>query len=385
MQKKNDGSSMHIGTTSSFGTNGDIYLLNLKSSGDTVWTRCYGGAGQDNAYNIIATADGGFLINGTSNSFNTINQLDAYIIKTDSIGNVVWSKTYGGNKGLGGPASLFKTSMGNYILSGSTYSFGAGIDSLNAYAICINPLGDTLWTKVYGYYNTSSFTSGLETNDSNLLFVGITETNTAQNFIGFSLKINPANGSILWAKTNEINGGQYISLAADGGAILGGNIFNGTNNSACIIKTNTSYNIGCNETTVTARVRNTQITVNNVITQQHNTATQVNNTNTITSRAPVTYTTACYNTGIKEYSVSNAQLTVYPNPNTGNFTISYNIEQNATLYIFDAQGKQVYSLPLSAEQKSIEVNNLNLANGIYMYKVLNSGNMLHNGKLIILK
>jgi hypothetical protein len=86
-----------------------------------------------------------------------------------------------------------------------------------------------------------------------------------------------------------------------------------------------------------------------------------------------------------EAATEETNISLYPNPNTGDFTISYNIEQNATLYIFDAQGKQVYSLLLSAEQKSIEVNNLNLANGIYMYKVLNGGNVLHNGKLIILK
>ena len=78
-------------------------------------------------------------------------------------------------------------------------------------------------------------------------------------------------------------------------------------------------------------------------------------------------------------------LLIYPNPSSGSFTINYTIDADATLYIYDAQGKQVYSVVLTAQQKSIAVNNLNLANGVYMYKVLNSGNMLHNGKLIILK
>jgi hypothetical protein len=81
----------------------------------------------------------------------------------------------------------------------------------------------------------------------------------------------------------------------------------------------------------------------------------------------------------------NSNFKIYPNPNSGSFTLNYDIKQDATLYIFDVQGKQVYSVNIPAEQKSVQINNLDLQNGMYMYKVLNNGTMLNNGKLIILK
>ena len=98
------------------------------------------------------------------------------------------------------------------------------------------------------------------------------------------------------------------------------------------------------------------------------------------------YRLAQTNTGINATSAQNlANVNLYPNPNSGSFTLTYNIKEDAALTIYDMQGKQVFNLPLAAEQTNVIINNLDLQNGAYMYKVLNNGTMLSSGKLIILK
>jgi len=73
--------------------NRDVYLVKTNSIGDTLWTKVFGGNGNDEARSVQQTADGGFIIGGVSNSFGAGDD-DAYLIKTDSVGTVLWSETY---------------------------------------------------------------------------------------------------------------------------------------------------------------------------------------------------------------------------------------------------------------------------------------------------
>jgi len=387
--KSNDGNYVFTGYSSSYGTNGsaDVYLVKIDGNGNVLWSKTFGGNDVDGGYGCVKqTPDRGYLIAGITSSFGDVYG-DMYVIKTDSMGNLQWSKTYGGiNSEV---ASVYIVAINNtYILGNYSQSFGAGIDTSNAYAICINNLGDTLWTKVYGYDNETQFEGGLVTSDGNILLTGANQTYTGHNIGGFSVKINPANGAIISANKNSMYSCQLINTTTDGGGIIAGSVVDTSNSiftySACINKINSSYSIGCNETPITMRVRNTQTVIGNPATQQHNVTTQVRSTHTQVGHGGVV-NKLCYTMGIEQYKANSLPINVYPNPNSGSFTINYTIDADATLYIYDAQGKQVYSVVLTAQQKSIAVNNLNLANGVYMYKVLNSGNMLHNGKLIILK
>jgi hypothetical protein len=75
------------GVTSSYGAGGnDVYLLNIKSDGDTLWTRTFGGAGGDEGRSVKTTSDGGYVILGTTNSHGSTPSF--YLIKTDGDGLV---------------------------------------------------------------------------------------------------------------------------------------------------------------------------------------------------------------------------------------------------------------------------------------------------------
>src|SRR5882724_2767654 len=130
-----DGGIVMAATTSSadgdvHGSHGkeDAWIVKLNSTGDTVWTRTLGGKGDDEASAISATPDGGYIVTGSTDSedgditdkrpfFNK----DVWVIKLDGNGRTVWSKTFGGF-GADAGYSVITTSDGGYLVAGATNS-----------------------------------------------------------------------------------------------------------------------------------------------------------------------------------------------------------------------------------------------------------------------
>src|SRR5688500_16030938 len=76
------------------------------------------------ARDIVRTSDGGYLIAGMTNNTD-ITDCDAYVIKTDASGNSQWTKTYGGAR-PDYPYSMVETTDGNYFIVGYSASYGGG-------------------------------------------------------------------------------------------------------------------------------------------------------------------------------------------------------------------------------------------------------------------
>ncbi len=147
-----------------------VWLLRTKSNGDTLWTKTYGGDQPDWGESVQQTSDGGFVITGWTYSFGVTDYYsDIYLLKTDQNGDTLWAKTYGGSKNDGGN-SVQQTSDGGFIIAGKTESFGAG--SCDIYLVRTNSRGDTLWTKTFGgEYNDEGF-SVQQTEDKGYVVVG---------------------------------------------------------------------------------------------------------------------------------------------------------------------------------------------------------------------
>ena len=96
----------------------------LYAQQDTLWTRSFGGSAGDYGESAIQTSDGGFIFIGRTTSFGN-GHFDFWLIKTNSIGDQIWEKTFGGNQGDMG-YSVEETFDGGYILLGFTESFGNG-------------------------------------------------------------------------------------------------------------------------------------------------------------------------------------------------------------------------------------------------------------------
>lgn len=120
-------------------TNYNAYMIKTNSTGDTLWTRAYGGANPDYARTVQQTSDGGYMLAGYTQSFGA-GGAEGYLVKTDSVGNLSWSKAYGG-------ATVeityfgMQTNDGGYIAAGSTTSFGSG--SADVYLVKTDASGNS--------------------------------------------------------------------------------------------------------------------------------------------------------------------------------------------------------------------------------------------------
>ncbi len=93
---------------------------------DTLWTRTYGGSSEDWDLSVQQTADGGYVLTGRTKSFGAGNY-DVYLVKTNPLGDTLWTRTYGGNSD-DEAWSVQQTTDGGFIVVGSTLSFGTGYD-----------------------------------------------------------------------------------------------------------------------------------------------------------------------------------------------------------------------------------------------------------------
>jgi len=178
--------------------------------GDTLWTRTYGGSHEDWGYSVQQTSDGGYVIAGSTHSFGA-GSADVYLVKTDSSGDTLWTRTYGGSVWDIG-YSVQQTSDGGYIIAGRTDSFGAGYSDV--YLVKTDSSGDTLWTRTYGGRDWDQARSVHQTSDGGYIIA-------ASHPGGLWLLKTDFSGDTLWTRTYE-GGGYSVQQTTDGGYIIAG-------------------------------------------------------------------------------------------------------------------------------------------------------------------
>jgi hypothetical protein len=167
-----DGDYVICGETACYGQGlRDVYVAKISSNGNLIWTRTIGGPGDDYGYEIIQTQDGGYAIAGHTFSFGAGNN-DCYIVKLDSSGNLDWTKTIGGING-DAAQSIVQSNDGSYILCGNTNSFGQG--NADVYIIKLDSIGNILFTRTIGGLRGDNAISFIETNDGGYAFCGTTD------------------------------------------------------------------------------------------------------------------------------------------------------------------------------------------------------------------
>lgn len=134
------------GNTNSFGQNfRDFYLVRFDQDGDTLWTRILGGSQYDQLMDVTQNGNN-ILLAGFSNSFGSTSNNDILLINTDSGGNAIWSKSFEAS-GEDIPHSIKKTE-GGFIISGNTNSFGVGEKEI--FVLKTDSLGNFDWMKGIG-------------------------------------------------------------------------------------------------------------------------------------------------------------------------------------------------------------------------------------------
>ena len=211
------------GGTKSFGSGGsffDVYLIAVNASGGMIWNKTYGGLDHDYANSVQQTADGGFIIAGGTGMLYS-SAKDILVIKTDSIGNTQWTKTYGGG-GADNAHSIQQTKDGGYIIAGVTSPFGSGYE--DAYLIKTSPSGATIWQKYYGGSGSDSAHSVILALDGGYLFVGTTHSfGSGLNDI-YLVKVDQSGNQMTTAAFGGSNDdfGYAVEGLQDGSCIIAG-------------------------------------------------------------------------------------------------------------------------------------------------------------------
>ncbi|GAG88340.1 unnamed protein product, partial [marine sediment metagenome] len=127
----------------------NIYLIKTDTNGNQEWFNTYdNNISWDMAFSVQQTTDQGYIVAGLI-SFSPFNSTDIYLIKTDSLGDTLWTRMYGG-AGNEYSEEVRLTPDGGYIIVGGTDSYGMG--ACDVYLIKTDSLGDTLGTKTFSGY-----------------------------------------------------------------------------------------------------------------------------------------------------------------------------------------------------------------------------------------
>ncbi|MGC6491172.1 MAG: hypothetical protein ACON5E_07825, partial [Flavobacteriales bacterium] len=229
VKQTQDGGFIIVGYTTSFGNGGnDIYLIKTDSQGDTIWVKTFGGSENDGGRSIQQTSDGGFIITGYTSSFGN-GQYDLYLIKTDGNGNEQWSQTFGGIENDYG-YSIQQTSDGGFIITGNTSSFGNG--ESDVYLIKTDGNGNEQWSQTFGGIENDYGYSIQQTSDGGFIITGVynsTQNDNGTTFSDLWLLKTDENGIEQWNQKFEgdCSGfvGNSVEQTQDGGYIISGTDF----------------------------------------------------------------------------------------------------------------------------------------------------------------
>jgi type IX secretion system substrate protein len=254
MQQTTDGGYIFAGIDSSSGLgNYNVYLVKTDANGDTLWTKSYGGSSDDFGQAVQQTADGGYIVAGYTGSFGAGNN-DVYLLKTDANGNLIWSKTYGGAQGDYAFA-VKQTAEGGYIVAGITSSFGVTTNGTynDIYLLKTNSTGTLTWSKTYGKDGDDWGFGVIQTNDGGYAITGHTQTDSLDNYSELCLIKTDLNGDTLFTKSfggPNFNKGLAILQTSDSGFAIGGSTYSFGNGASdfYLLKTNKTGSMLFNST-----------------------------------------------------------------------------------------------------------------------------------------
>ena len=195
----------------------DFWLLKTDNNGDSLWSSFYGDTLNQSVNNFQQTLDGGFILVGETWGSNTNN--DILIIKTNSYGKQEWSQKI--IEARNDQAYAIKETNNGYILVGTTTSLGAG--NKDIWLIKLDEIGNVDWSKTYGG-EALEYGFDVTTLNDGYVFTGSTSSYGTEFYDIWIIKVD-FEGELIW---EELYGGPMIDIGrsiinngTDGFTILG--------------------------------------------------------------------------------------------------------------------------------------------------------------------
>jgi hypothetical protein len=232
-----DGGYIIAGLSNSYsaGSHTELYLVKTDEHGKLAWYKTYRKNQSILANSVEQTADSGYIVTGYTFGDSASFDYDIILLKTDKYGEKQWLKTFGGDNNDAGNAVIV-TTAGEYLIVGETCSFVREMQQgeSDIYIMVTDTCGDTLWTKSYGGSGRDVGMDVKEIHNRNFVITGSSTINNLEDVI--VMKIDNY-GTVAWSKTYGENGlmdmGRSIQVTNDGGYIVVGTSFIGKVNSFC--------------------------------------------------------------------------------------------------------------------------------------------------------
>lgn len=234
-------SSSNNGDVSGNHGGNDYWIVKLDTLGNISWQKSLGGSGEDLAFTIIQNQNGEYLIAGSSNSNNgdvsgNHGSNDSWIVKLDAFGNITWQKSLGGSD-LDNAYTIIQTQDGGYIIAGSSKSNNGDVSGNHGgydfWIAKLDSVGNINWQKSLGGSSDDFAYTIKQTQDGNYILVGSASSNNGNvsgNHGGYDywiIKLDTL-GNISWQKTLGGSSDDYnypIIQTQDGGYIVSGQSF----------------------------------------------------------------------------------------------------------------------------------------------------------------
>ena len=318
----------------------DARLMKMNRDGDTLWTRTYGGAADDGLLSILSLPDGGFLLTGYTNSLGA-GAFDCLVIRTDELGDTLWTRTYGGPDDETG-WSADTTDDSCFVIGGVLTHGIPPSGSAQFFLVKVQGDGDTVWTRTIDGATSDSRFSVRHTGDGGFAFVGTTPTSGREE--DALLVKTDRWGEAQWRRTfgtQSFDKGSSVQQCQDGGFIVAGMVSENTYD-AYLVKTDEQGLIaGMNGGTETGRPKLFHLSQN-----------YPNPFNPVTSF---------------QFTIDKCQLTI--------------------LKVYDLLGQEVATLVNEVKQPgdySVRFDASTLASGIYFYRLM-AGGYVAVKKLVVMK
>jgi hypothetical protein len=212
VQQTNDGGYIIIARTDNYPSSSVVWLIKTDSNGNKEWEKIFDRSGNDEGFCVQQTTDGGYIIVGTTDSFDR----NVWLIKTDSNGNKEWNKVFGGtfvDEGF----CVQQTTDGGYIITGYT-TIPSIFEYTDVLLIKTDSSGNKEWEKTFGErYDDEEGYSVQQTTDGGYIITG------ENNYDVWLIKTD-SSGNKEWDNTFRGIRGFCVQQTTDGGYIITGDI-----------------------------------------------------------------------------------------------------------------------------------------------------------------
>jgi len=169
-------------------------LVRLDPAGQTAWVRQYGGQGDDRAWSVAEADDHGFLVAGFLDG-PPGHGVDVWVFRVDSQGTVLWERTFGG-AGDDRAWEIIRTRDGLFTIAAETASAGAG--QIDAWLIKLNEAGQVVWERTYGSDGIERVFAIAEDSEGRLYATGTCRQQESGPLDVYTIAVRGSDGELEW-------------------------------------------------------------------------------------------------------------------------------------------------------------------------------------------